>query len=336
MAQFQYSMHVDSVDLSAKVGKIAVGLSNLDGNEWNGAVRIVDLETGGEEGSHVCDAGVSMVRFVGGDELIAAARDDAIVALYRVGDGDSFGRGPVSTLAAHHDIVSCIAANGRRPSEFASAGWDGSIYIWDTEEGAVPSYSLVSAHAGPINGLDYDGSCDSVLVTVGQDALLRTWDTRNDPRHGCVQLFNLAQVGSTVHVDRSGGSRILVGTDSGDIMVLDGRSGSKGTGAVSSPSQSHNATGIMDTGDFDSSDSSDNDGIGLITQKAVHRLRVRRILTSADRPGVVLSCSDDTTIAVSSLAALSEITRYKTAVTSNVICSTYRLVPYLRLFVRLF
>jgi len=260
---YNFPMNLDSIDICKISGKVLLGLSNLEGNTWDGAVKILSLDSGDEKVSRMLPSGVSSVRFIG-EQYVAAGSDDGNVTIL-----NSESLSDVIIFDSHDDIVSSVAANPFNVSELASAGWDGSFFLWNIDN-ETSCLSVLSAHSGHINCIDYNGRTESNIATIGQDGFMRIWDPRNDPAEGCVQLFDLGQSGSCLHWDAINEHLIYGGTDSGDISVFDARYSS---GQSKSP---------------------------LYANHSVHIGRVRRIMTSPLRPTIIISSSDDTTIAVSS------------------------------------
>lgn len=210
-------------------------------------------------------AGISMVRF-SGSKLLLAARDDGNVAMYC---SDKLEE--MQIFEAHDDIVSCVVDDPHNESQFASAGWDGSIYIWDWRLRAarqIPIVSYGNSHSSYVNDVKFSAFDPNNLTSVGRDGFLRVWDKRLAPSSGCANIINVGQSCSCISYDSSDQNVLLVGTDAGDISVVDPR------GSGQSP---------------------------FLSVNRMHRGRVRRIVQSpciASRQFV--SASDDTTYAICS------------------------------------
>ena len=150
---------------------------------------------------------------------VLVGNDDGDVILY----SDSLVE--VRKFAGHDDIVSAIAPSPSNYSEFASVGYDGSLFVWDWRSANPnsPTYT-VEAHHGIINDVAYDSNNGNILTTVGSDGFARVWDTRNKDRE-CSQLFDVGQICTSVlfHDEYT----IIIGTEDGRICVIDQRQSSE-------------------------------------------------------------------------------------------------------------
>ncbi len=270
----RFDLHVDSLDVSEAF--VVVGLSNLDGNIWDGGLKLLSLENGSEIQSKHCECGVSMVRFVGQNKnFVLSARDDGNVALYASSTMDELLRMP-----AHDDYVSCVAVDDSNETEYVSCGWDGNIKIWDwqVESKNIPVLNIQHAHHKHVNEVSISSLQNSLMASVGQDGFLRIWDRRTDINSmGCVQLFNHNQAVSCVTWDAHSQHNLYTGTDAGDVSAFDIRVSHSGgdSGSGTSSVESYYST-----------------------RHRTHNGRVRRLRTLQGHAGTVVSCSDDTTIAV--------------------------------------
>ena len=165
-------LQIDSVDVSSSGQRIIIGISALEGNTWDGGLKLLS-----NEGVEICSkhspAGISMVRF-SGSRLLLAARDDGTVVMY---SSDKLEE--MQVFEAHDDIASCVADDPHNESQFASCGWDGDIYLWDwrlhaSKQAPVTSYN--HAHNGHINDLKFSPFDANTFCSVGRDGLLRLWD----------------------------------------------------------------------------------------------------------------------------------------------------------------
>lgn len=253
---------IDSVDISSSGQRIILGLSSLEGNTWDGGLKLLS-----NEGVEICSkhspAGVSMVRF-SGSRLLLAARDDGTVVMY---SSDKLEE--MQVFEAHDDIVSCVADDPHNESQFASCGWDGDIYLWDWRLHAskqAPMTSYNHAHNGHINDVKYSPFDANTFCSVGRDGLLRLWDKREQPSSGCASIMNIGQSSSCISYEHSDENILLVGTDAGDISLIDIRVGS------SNP---------------------------ILCNTKIHQGRVRKIVPGMSE-GLFVSASDDTTYAICS------------------------------------
>jgi WD40 repeat protein len=261
-----FSSQVDSIDTNSS--SIIVGLSNLEGNIWDGAIKILSLTSGLEEVSCPTSAGISMCRFSGlGNEksLVLTARDDGNVYLY-----SSQNLQELRVIAAHDDIVSSVIDDNSNESQFATCGWDGDICIWDWKSNnqaqSEPLYAIRRGHYGQVNDISFNSNNSSSLCSVGQDGFLRLWDRRTSTSsNDCTHVYDIGQAGSCVLWEPENEYSIAVGTDSGEILVIDCRKANTSS---------------------------------LTIKHSTHKGRVRRIIANVDRPGMLLSSSDDTTVAL--------------------------------------
>ena len=250
---------IDSIDVNSSGQRIVIGLSSLEGNTWDGGLKLLSNE-GTELLSKYSPCGISMVRF-SGPRLLLAARDDGDVVMY---SSDKLEE--MQVFGIHDDIVSCVADDPHNESHFASCGWDGNIYIWDwrlhtSKQAPVTSY--INAHSGHINDIKYSPFDQNILSSVGQDGLLRIWDKRQSPSSGCASIINIGQSCSCLSYENADENVILVGTDSGDISVIDPR----GTKTI-----------LMST--------------------KIHQGRIRKISPSQAVSNIFLCASDDATYTI--------------------------------------
>jgi WD40 repeat protein len=254
--------HLDSVDVSSSGLRVVLSVSSLEGNKWDGGLRLVSKD-GVEMFSCDSPSGISMVRF-SGPRLLLAARDDGNVVMY---SSDKLEE--MQVFEAHDDIVSCINDDSHNESQFASCGWDGSIYIWDwrlhTSKHA-PLLTYSNSHNGYVNDVKYSPFEGNTFTSVGRDGFVRVWDKRV-ASSGCASIINVEQTCSCMSYDHLDQNILLVGTDAGDISIVDLR------GSGPSP---------------------------ILSVNRLHKGRVRRItLSPSDCPGMFASASDDTTVAIS-------------------------------------
>jgi WD40 repeat protein len=316
------SYHIDSVAVDALSSRIAIGLSALEGNTWDGGVTVLTPD-GVELSSRRCSAGVSMIRFIG-ERGILTAKDDGDVIIYSSDDLVE-----VHSFGAHDDIVSCIAPDQRNIGQFLSCGYDGNIFLWDAQvasEGSpTPLGSYIQAHYGHVNEVAYSSKHANLFCSAGYDGLLRVWDTRQRSSGSCSCIVNLGQIGSSVSFGTAGNDKVVIaGTDAGDIIVVDVRcaSGSSGSGGKRSLSETC------------SGDSTSISSSGVLSSTRMHRGRVRRLTTAChpvgapghvagppgfsstatSRENLFLSASDDMTYALCKLSptdgAVKEVKRF--------------------------
>lgn len=223
---------IDSLDVNSSGQRIVIGLSSLEGNTWDGGLKILSRE-GFEVCSKYSPAGISMVRF-SGSRLLLVGRDDGVVVMY---SSDKLEE--MQIFEIHDDIVSCVTDDPHNESQFASCGWDGNIYIWDWRlhvSKQAPLNSYCNAHNGHVNDVRYSPFNQDIFSSVGQDGLLRVWDKRESPSSGCASIINIGQACSCLSYEISNDNILYVGTDSGEISVVD----PKGTKPVLFNSKLHN------------------------------------------------------------------------------------------------
>ncbi len=261
------ALPVDSIDIHGNL--IAVGLSALEGDTWDGGIQIRSTESGEILSRERCDAGISMVRFAGGHEstLVSCACDDGSIRFYSSQNLDLR-----ETINAHDDIVSVVKP-ATSSNHLISSSWDSSIKEWDlnhlvNSSEHTPVFHLPNAHYGPINDIAVSTFQPSVFASVGSDGFLRLWDKRQSSSHGLVSIYGHEQAVSCVEFNQMIDSVMYSGTDAGDIFTFDLRN-------------------IRD---------------GHHEQySGIHEGRVRRIRCIPSHREYILSCSDDMTVVISGI-----------------------------------
>lgn len=259
------ALPVDSIDLHGNI--IAVGLSALEGDTWDGGVQIRSAETGEILAGEKCETGISMVRFAGGHDgsLISCACDDGSIRFYSSQTLDLR-----ETINGHDDIVSVVKPTVLN-NHLLSASWDSTIKEWDlnhlmNSSTHTPVFQLSNAHYGAINDIAVSESQPALFASAGSDGFLRLWDRRQSASHGCVALYGHEQAVSCVEFNALVDNIIYSGTDAGEIFTFDLRNSKD---------------------DYKEHKSS------------VHEGRVRRIRCVPSRREHIVSCSDDATIMIS-------------------------------------
>jgi len=286
MALCSFSQHVDSI--AGNHSRLAIGLSSLDGNRWDGSLKILSRESGKEIAFRPSPCGITMVRFTGdGDPYLLATRDDGNVAMYAVETLEE-----LREFAAHDDIASAVSNDKHKEGNFATVGWEGDLCLWDwkSESTALgPFFAVRGAHSGAIYDVQHNPVNSSHLCTVGRDGFARMWDSRAGKE--CVQLVDLGAPGSCLvwEIDARGGdggeNKIIAGNDIGELISIDCRKGE------------------------------------IESRLDAHRARVRRILcppsphAATKQQSVIMSVSDDTSVAIwkndGSATGYSEFNRFK-------------------------
>lgn len=269
MSTQSFAAPVDSVDCSEDF--IAVGLSNLEGNVWDGELKLLSFVSGEVEQSAKFDTGVTRVRFIGNDSTLVATRDNGSISLHKVSDlSEAF-----LINEAHDDCVSAVTADAFASHMFITAGWDGAIRLWDMESSDLmkPILSLEDAHQSHINdvAISRTGStAHNVFASVGQDGFLRLWDQRAGLKNGCTQIHSVKQAASCVEWDNHYEHQLYIGTDSGTVISYDIRQNKN----VEAPC-----------------------GVQL------HKGRVRRICSVKQTANLIVTASDDCAVVVSEITS---------------------------------
>jgi WD40 repeat protein len=279
-----FQSQVDSVDCFDQVA--AVGLSNLEGNTWDGEVKLLSLESGEILQSLPLPTGVATVRFVTKDgSIFAAGCDDGVISMHKTACIEEF-----QVLEGHDDCVSSIVPSGTSDQSFLSAGWDGSIKLWDVYS-TQPIQSIDDAHHRAITCLSVQSSTGSNMVaSVGQDGFLRFWDPRRSFEDGCVQIHSTMEAMSCAAWGEAEHEHLLfIGTDAGHVCCYDTRM----EDMLPQPQQQRTIANTMEGGD----------DVGRI-----HCGRVRTIRSVAgvlgQKGSVLVTSSDDCTVAVSSISSI--------------------------------
>lgn len=270
MANHAFKYHCDSiaVDQSPGVTKsYALGLSTLDGNIWNGCVKIMSLPEGNELASREFNCGIPIVRYHNSNTFILAGRDDGNISILSSDDLDE-----LQVIPAHDDIVTTISGN-KFNSQFASASFDGYIKIWDIlADGSYTLACIFSGHTGHVTDICYSNRNQYELCSTGQDGFVRLWDQRQS--RDCIGLISIGQPGSAILWDPHSDSNVVAGTDSGTLYFIKFEVLSK------------SSTGINQYKESNTTVSNNRNG------------RIRRIIGNIDKENIFMIASDDTYISV--------------------------------------
>ncbi len=269
MANHVFKYHCDSIAIDQSQGTTrgyALGLSSLDGNIWNGCVKIISLPEGNELASRDFQCGIPIVRYHHSNTVILAGRDDGNISILSPDDLDE-----LQVIPAHDDIVTAICSN-KFNSQFASASFDGYIKIWDiTADGVYTPVCIFSGHTGNVTDICFSNRSQYELCSIGQDGFVRLWDQRQS--RDCIGLFSIGQPGSAILWDPHSESNVIAGTDSGTLLFINFEILSKSNGInqykEASTTVSNNRSG-----------------------------RIRRIIGNKDKEDVFIIASDDTYISV--------------------------------------
>jgi len=281
---WSFERHCDCVGLLAGSARVAVGQSSLEGNVWDGCVKLLDEASGAELASKEMTCGVTSLCVAGNDDsLLAVARDDGQIHLLSLRSDDSTTRAPLELLAlwsAHDNMVSRVVVDGAS-GRCLSSSWDGGLSLWDFSR-AQPDgsnaalWSCPAAHSGVASDCTFAptgtgmGGSEAVAASVGRDGFLRLWDLRAE---SCSGICDLRGAASCVAAWPQEPNSVVVGMEDGSVALVDVRGGTGGGGGVA--------------------------------HEALHQARVRRLLpvpSPRAGPCLWLSASDDATILLSSLA----------------------------------
>ncbi|MBI4556087.1 MAG: hypothetical protein HY706_00760 [Candidatus Hydrogenedentes bacterium] len=156
---------------------------------------------------------VLATRFTPDGEVLATGDRAGGLFLWQAANGR-----PVEALRGHTGAVNDLACSADS-SLLASAGADSTVQVWDTWK-----YSKVrefKAHDGAVLSVDF--SRDGQIVTGGEDALIKRWDS-----NGSLQTTyeKLPDWGYQARFGAQG-ALVLAGTWTGDIAVWNASSGER-------------------------------------------------------------------------------------------------------------
>ena len=114
--------YVDAVRVSPS-GQVAVAVSHITGNDWNGQLQIMDTALSTEQ-MVATEDGMADCAWVGASrESVATASDSGDVTLWQ-SCADSGSLEQVSSMEDHDDLVSSLASQANRPDALVSGSWD--------------------------------------------------------------------------------------------------------------------------------------------------------------------------------------------------------------------
>lgn len=217
----QFGMHCDCIDLFQSSPRLVVGLSSLEGNTWDGAIKIIDEASGQELLSRQTAFGVSTLCLTESENTIVVGSDDGSLSLFTA-DALSL----VATFLAHQNIVSRVISNPASAEQCISCGWDSSIFTWDLtradDTAAKPLSSYLNAHHGIVSDVAVSPLAPSGLASIGRDGFVRFWDLR-ESRSLCTGIVDIGSAGSCVAYSTTSAMELGVGTEDGRLLLLDVR-----------------------------------------------------------------------------------------------------------------
>lgn len=255
-----FENYADTIDY--KAGYTAVGLSSLDRNIWNGSVKILD-ESGQILSTYRSNSGITALKFFDRiPELLVVAKDNGDIMLCRQKDNTES-----ESVSGHSDCVSSLSFVSKNSTDLISVGWDSRVNIWSfSGENMTPCllHSIDEAHYKRINDVASHPYQSSLFGTAGEDGFVRLWDHRcNMNSEGCSQIFNTEQPISCITWSSENESCFLTGNDDGSMNIFDIRC----------------------------------DPSSIVYKEKLHKKRIRKLINCDSIPGLLLSCSDDKSIA---------------------------------------
>jgi len=225
-------------------GQIATVGDDATVRIWDPSVEDTSAATDGHTGA------VWVAAYRPGGGQIASGGDDAIIRLWT-----HTGRALGEPLTAHTEAVWALVY---RPDgqQLASGGADAALFLWDPDLGT--RLHTLNGHTGPIEDLKYSGD-GRLLVSVGDDGRICLWDTISgnllqdciahsdwirgvafspdgsevittgydrtvhrwlleEDRHETIMRSSAPMLPATY---TENGDRILLGSNDGDIVILD-------------------------------------------------------------------------------------------------------------------
>lgn len=261
----EFSLPIDCIAICDS--NIIVGLSELQGDVWDGSVVVIDKNSGEVIQNRRFSSGIPrlVTCSIGLKSHIVSGRDDGTIELLDMTLDNVFG------VDAHDSIISALSASP--DSDYLVSGaYDGSLALWSLQDSSIP-ISLASrtynGHNNKIADVDYHPT-EKYFASCGVDRFCRLWDVRTNLNHGCCQIINIDQMGCCAHWCQWSPYSLLVGCADGSITCYDIRMGS---------SSSHLSNELCNR-TFDA-----------------HKSSVSCIKTAISRPGLIISCSCDGSVA---------------------------------------
>lgn len=200
----------EGIRVNPATGVIVAGHSMIQGNNWTGLLSAMTLQPTPPETCFIprdavnTPTGLCFVEWAG--DLIVAGTDDGSVF--------SFASNATSgtCLTFHEDSV----VTGRAGPGWALTGsWDRRIAHWDLNGGKVKSSVAGPARVLAVESLDPFGD---VFASGSQDGIVRLYDLRQGSGERPLAVPGLPAVTALRAV---GSSSLAVGTDSGQLFLID-------------------------------------------------------------------------------------------------------------------
>jgi len=200
------SGHVDSVSFS-ETGKLAVGVSNLTSQYWNGQIYLMSAETLKFSKSVPTATGNSEICWIGDNVL--AGTDSGCAYLWGFDKPE-----PLATFQEHDLEINSISSSPSSKSHFLTASSDTSIKLWDTNK--ISPVQSFTDHEAEVTGVRFSPS-GGLFGSTSRDKTLKIWDQREAKSTMSIQhqtaLLSLNWSANNNH--------IMFGGEDGSFQVVD-------------------------------------------------------------------------------------------------------------------
>ncbi|KAL1117005.1 hypothetical protein AAG570_004333, partial [Ranatra chinensis] len=211
-------------------GSLFLGSSNLNGRYWIGSIWYFNSadDAPANDNSvtgHSCDSGVPTGKFLNSSQKVIVGEDTGTLTIYEL---TTYKNGDIyfvpEVYSAQHESSILSLSFSRTKNKIISAGTDKSINVWDVESlSAVNRYC--EAHTRPITSTAFCPEEDGVtFISCSLDGYALMWDSRNAKPASV--LSKNKSCGFTA-VDWRNTNEIAIGSQSGDVMIMDVRARSQ-------------------------------------------------------------------------------------------------------------